>query len=424
MHQIVSKYIRQVVHRREHGRAFGSDGKGVQKLLDAAEKSGATPEQMSMARKAIEAMDGTLGTESVSTPLRDAMVTGMTVVNFALLPLALFSSFVDPLGVLVRTGSLKHAATTFSAGVMQVYNDAKHIKGNGQKLAEYLGVIESETMLEVIGSTYNGMFMNQTLRKANAFFFKAIGLEQWTRGTRIGALNASLLYLRDTYSDPKATELQAKLNKQLNLQPGDIVPTKEGIKVTTLPEGARRSRVEQALFRMVDESILRPNSATRAIWMSDMRFVLFGHLKQFTYTFHNTINKQVAANFKEQRADGKSIASAALVGWPLLTYVPVMIAADMVRAVVSGNWEDDDEDPYGKIVNNSLQRSGIMGLGSFIMDAQRDYKYGNLPINTIVGPTIGKGYDLTRAALNNNVSFWDALASLIPGAALWKGWLK
>ena len=415
MHQIVSKYIRQVVHRREHSRAFGPDGSGVQDLLDKAAEAGASGEEIKMAQNAIKAMDGTLGTENMSDLKRNVMVTAMTAVTFAVLPLALFSSLVDPLGVLVRTGSMKHAANTYVSSVKQIIADIRNTKTKGQELAELLGIIERETMLEVIGNTYNGMFMNQTLRKANAFFFKAIGLEQWTRGTRVGALNASLLYLRDNYNNQKVLD-------ELDLQQGDI--NKAGIDLDAITDTDQRARVEQALFRMVDESILRPSSGTRPIWMSDIRFLLLGHLKQFTFTFHNTINKQVVKNFKDKRASGANYASAALTGAPLLAYVPIMIAADMVRDIVSGrNDDDDDDEPFSQTLFTGIQRSGIMGLGSFLLDMDRDYQYKNLPINTVLGPTIGKAYDLARTALDSDADFGNALADLAPGAALWKGHL-
>jgi hypothetical protein len=429
---IMSKYVRQTVHRREHGRMFGHDGQRINDLIAEARATGATEDDIQLANKAIDAMDGTLGTANMTALKRNTMTAAITAVNFAVLPLATFTSLVDPLGVLVRTGSLVGAARTFKEGLLQIKRDFKGQKSEMQKLAEYLGIISEEMMLEVIGNTYNGMFMNQTLRKLNTHFFKLIGLEQWTRGTRVGALQASMLYMLENKDTPKVL-------KELNLQKGDIVKLTDSTIATKIGEIApdfknlspeqqeeareKARRIQNAVFRMVDESILRPSAAVRPIWMSDIRFMLLGHLKQFTFTFHNVINRQTVKNFQNEQEAGKNMATAALQFMPLLSYIPMIIAADMLRNMVAGRWDDDDDDTFTETMLTAMKRSSVLGYGTFALDVKDDLEYSSLPVNTFLGPVIDSAFNVTQAAFNPDADLSRASARLLPGNALWRGWL-
>jgi hypothetical protein len=437
MTKTITKYIRQTVHRREHSRIFGHDGQGVKDLLESARKQGATSAEIDYAKEVLKGMEGRLGTENMTNIKRNSMVAAMTAVNFAVLPLATFTSLVDPLGVFVRTGSLKAAGNTFAAGIRQIINDTRKVKTGGvdgiQVLAEYIGAIEHEMMLEVIGNVDNGMFMNDKLRKLNNFFFKAIGLEQWTRGTRIGALQASLLYLRDNATNSKAL-------KELNLKAGDIEllegsqtilkvkeedflvgvsnPTAEQQKVAS----EKAQRIQAALFGMVDEAILRPSAATRPLWMSDIRFIMLGHLKQFAFTYHNTISKQVINNFKEQRASGETIAKAALVFLPLLSYIPAMMGADVLRSIAAGKFDDDDDDSFAEYFVNAIQRSGVTGYYTFGFDLADDLRMSGLPIGTLLGPVAGKTAQIGKYATDGEGL--KAASEIMPFNALVEGYLS
>jgi hypothetical protein len=417
---ILTTYARQAAHRGEQTRHFGYDNGKLKTLLKEAEEEGATPEELKMANKAVRALEGTLGMNKLSPLMKGVMMTAMTAVNFAVLPLALFSSLVDPLGVLVRTGSVSGAWNTFKAGVKQIYADIRGNVTEGQKMAEFLGVIEQEQMLSIVGDTQNSMFQNETLRKWNAFFFKIIGLDSWTKGTRIGAMHASMLYMRDNATN-------AKFLEEVGLEPGDIVmrnpTTVEHDPAVLGSEKARR--VQAAIYRMVDESILRPTAAQRPIYMSDHRFIMMGHLKQFTFSFHNTIIKQVVSNVNaalDNAEYGKAMTAVA----PLLSYVPFMMAADLMRAAVGGRLDDDDDEEktLWDRLQKSVQRSSILGVYTFGLDAGTELGYGQLPINTFLGPVAGKATKLLEAGIDPDEGISRAGVQMLPGYAFWKGWIE
>lgn len=423
---ILTTYARQAAHRGEATRQFGYKNQVLEELLKDAKAEGATKKEMEMADKAIRALHGTLGSENMTPMKRGLMLTAMTAVNFAVLPLALFSSLVDPMGVMVRTGEFKDAVSTFKTSVKTMMEDIKATTGKGSpdalhaervKLARMLGIIEQEQVLSVIGDSYHGMFMGSGLKKWNERFFKAIGLDSWTKGTRIGAMVAVMEYMKDNHDN-------AEFLAEVGLEAGDIVVDSEG-KVEIRPSelGSEKARrVQAAIYRMVDEAILRPTAGQRPIYMSDMRLMLLGHLKQFTFSFHNTIVKQVAKNVSnelDQQAYFKAVGQLT----PLLMYVPFMMAADVLRSVVGGRIDDDDREPW-EYMADSIQRSGVLGVGTFALDAADDFAYSGVPINTMLGPVVHKGGRLIESALDPDERFVTQAKRMLPGYAFWKGWLE
>ena len=423
---ILTTYARQAAHRGEATRQFGYKNQVLEELLKDAKAEGATQKELEMADKAIRALHGTLGSENMTPMKRGLMLTAMTVVNFAVLPLALFSSLVDPMGVMVRTGEFKDAVSTFKTSVKTMMEDIKATTGKGSpdalhaervKLARMLGIIEQEQVLSVIGDSYHGMFMGSGLKKWNERFFKAIGLDSWTKGTRIGAMVAVMDYMKDNHDN-------AEFLAEVGLEAGDIVVDSEG-KVEIRPSelGSEKARrVQAAIYRMVDEAILRPTAGQRPIYMSDMRLMLLGHLKQFTFSFHNTIIKQVAKNVSnelDQQAYFKAVGQLT----PLLMYVPFMMAADVLRSIVGGRIDDDDREPW-EYMADSIQRSGVLGVGTFALDAADDFAYSGVPINTMLGPVVHKGGRLIESALDPDERFVTQAKRMLPGYAFWKGWLE
>jgi hypothetical protein len=325
---------------------------------------------------------------------------------------------------------VKAAGTTFLEGMKQIGRDIKGDRSQMEKIAELLGVIEEEQMLTIIGDSYHGMFMNSALKKINDTFFKAIGLDSWTKGTRVGAMAASMLYLRDNANNAEALA-------ELGLRVGDITMERARDSRGRLVAGPSTvvafspeklggdvemaQRVQSAINRMVDEAILRPTAAQRPIFMSDARFQLLGHLKQFTFSFHNTIVNQVHSNVVKQ-LDQQEYVKAVQGFLPLLSYVPFMFAADMARTLVAGRWDDDDDRELHDYVWDAVQRSAILGYGTFAMDAVDDMAYGGLPTNTFLGPVLHKGLRLTEAAIDPDERFVNEAIRLLPGYALWKGY--
>jgi hypothetical protein len=86
-------------------------------------------------------------------------------------------------------------------------------------------------------------------------------------------------------------------------------------------------RVHQAIRRWVQGAVLTPNAAQRPAWSSDPHYSMFFHLKQFSYSFHQTILKRAV---KEMNYGNMAPMGA------FMWYVPVMIASDITKGLLQG----------------------------------------------------------------------------------------
>lgn len=400
MADIMTSYTQRAVHRAEYAHSFGNNGEVItQKFIDA-QKQGATPEEITMARKATMAMEGTLGYE-FNPRLKEVMSGIVTYQNIVLLPLSLFSNLIDPLGVAMRSNDMKEAWKAFTYGIKGI---ADQIRGAGDdahtEMARTLGLIDDQNMLEAMGHVYNSMHMSSFLKNINSKFFRYNGMEMWNQRMRVAAMMAAQRFiishagggaLKISHSGNKNDSSSYKNHSKryleelgiaetdvFQLQDGTIALTKDQL----LQAGAKKSevldiekRIQAAVFKWVDGAVLRPNAAHRPIWGSDPRYQLIFHLKQFTFSFHNTILRRVGEELKHGNV---------APGWILLSYVPFMFLSDVMKGSLTGTL-NTSADLYD-VASQSIARSGIMGTGVFGADAMGDLERGKLPGTSFLGP--------------------------------------
>lgn len=414
----LTTYIQQAVHRGEYAKTFGNAGEVIQAKLKKAKKQGASNEDLDMATNAVMAMEGTLG-HDFNPRLKELMSGIMTYQNIVLLPLALFSSLIDPLGVAMRSNDMKEAFHAFSTGLQSIAKDlAGAVTGNKkvderEEMAKLLGIIDEQNMLEAMGHVYNSMHMSKFMKKVNSAFFRGNGMETWNRGMRVAATSAAQRFIvRNTSNDRYMKELGITKADVFEQKDGTIALTQEQLVAAgaTPAEAAKiEKRIQAAVFKFVDGAVLRPNAAHRPIWGSDPRFQLIFHLKQFTYSFHNTILKRVGEEMKHGNAAPVLI---------LLSYVPFMLASDIMKGSLMGTLQNGT-DLYD-VVSRSVARSGIMGIGTFRADAAEDVGHGSIPGSSFLGPT----FDHLMTILDGifgNTSLTSVVERSIPGGAALRG---
>ena len=113
-------------------------------------------------------------------------------------------------------------------------------------------------------------------------------------------------------------------------------------------------------------------------------------LKQFVYSFHETILKRVA---HEAQHGNFSPAMA------LASYVPMMLAADTIKGLIQGggdqpSWKADWG--LGDYLWNASERAGLFGTGQFAIDALGDVQRGGSGVGALTGPTIEQLTDAIR----------------------------
>ena len=442
--RVMSRYVAQAAKRGEYTRHFGNNGERLKEMLEEAKRYGITQEEIERdVAPAIKAMEGTLG-HDVDPGLKSVMSGLMTWQNLAVLPLSIFSSLIDPLGITVRGGSFADAWTAFKAGIRNI---PESLKKNGDKLdmqvlAEDVGTVEDSFVLDLLGDMYGSVYMSDWARKTNNTLFKYNLMEGWNTAMRSAATVTAMKFIaRHSGALPAASTLTTangqtttlsggtglakrqlptkhseRFLSELGLKPQDIYLGADGQllyraqdlmgtgQFKDLKAATEHSRlVRSGIERWVDGAILRPHAADRPAWGSDPHWMLIWHLKQFTYSFQRTILDRV---LHETRNGNYAPALA------LAAYVPFIMAADAARALLQGAGDEPDwrkRMSAEETLAEGVQRAGLLGVGQFGVD------FAESPIYAL-GPTAGWAGKVADQGLTS------AIVSALPGNALWKDW--
>ena len=410
---VLTSYVNKAVHRAEYARRFGNGGEKLTEILQDLFREGATQEDLETIMKGTAAMTGVLGANEINRTWAGIQGNIIAIENLALLPLSLFASLIDPLGIAIRTGSFKDAWEGFKRGMGQLRKDltskvtgAKQEETELELLVRDLGVLDENSMMNAYGDAYSGNYMSRGLKKLNETFFRWNGMEGWNKAMRVQATIAGsqfiLKHLRtvnDEKADPKVKAESKRYLDEMGLKAEDLKkvetkavslthrqlhagdPAVEVIWATNNREELLKSkeddttyRLRRALFKFVDSAVLRPNAAHRPIWGSDPRFALIFHLKQFTHSFQEVIMKRVWHEWKQGNTKPAQVA---------LTYIPFMAAADAAKAMLLGKGFDMS---LGQFFGKEVERSGLLGTGQYAVDAVQDMARGDNPAASFVGP--------------------------------------
>jgi hypothetical protein len=389
---IMTSYIRGATHRAEYARAFGNNG---EKIVELVSKSGIrNPEELNEISNAVQAMEGSLDPGNWSVQTKEAMSALMTLQNVTLLPLALVSQMIDPIVLAARTGDLKDAGTAYVTALKRLKNTItkSNNKVPGEELAEILGVVSEDSTLQALSMAYGATRMSKRMENINRIFFKYNGMQGWNNSMRIAATAAGEKYLLAHKNDARALA-------ELGLEPKDIKSVNGKLDVSN-------PKVQQAMFQFVDQAVLRPSAANRPVWMSDPRFLLVAHLKQFTFAMHNVVLKR--ANRELQNDNPKP--------WGILMLaMPVILAADMAKFALTGTtpstWGFKD------YLVHAVERAGLLGLGDFGVQATRGVGMGKMPGEELLGPTFENLMEILRWISGDpRTSLGDVIDRTVPGS--------
>lgn len=408
LYEILNGYVTQAVRRAEWAKRFGEDGRKLNQLLSDAKAQGATHEQVEYARKYTLGVDGTLG-DNLNPTARRLMGDMIVYQNIRLLPLGLFSSLIDPVGIMVRGGTVADGWSAFKRGIKEMtanYGGAAP-KDAATELAATLGVIDRASLVHALGASYTQGMVGDTGRAINNAFFRFNGMEQFNSSMRVAATEAAVRFI-GRHADGKANQHSARWMAELGLTEADVHRDAQGnVKVTEAdgltPEQALKMRV--AVNRWVDGAVLRPDATDKPVWMNDPHFMLVSHLKQFVYSFHETILKRLAHEVEHGNYNSLMAMSA---------YVPIMLAADMAKGLIIGggsqpSWKDDWGP--GDYLWSATQRAGLLGVGQFGVDAAEH-------IGSLTGPTIEQMTDAVKV-LGGREQFSHFAIHSLPANALY-----
>lgn len=396
----LTQYVSRATRRAEYTRRFGNAGEKIQKARELAETQGMTAVQGKTFDEAVKALEGTLGA-NMSDELKAVYGALMTYQNIRLLPLALFSSLVDPLGILVRGGTFSEATSALWRGLSDLVSVEKDSAFN---LAASIGAINAAMDQEMMHDMYNSQYMPKSQQMINDMYFRFNGMESWNRSMRVAASAAAEQFIIRHAKHPN--KHSARYMEELNLTPDDV----------KLDHGklVLNDKTRKALNTWVDQAILRPDAALRPIYMSDPNWMLVSHLKQYMYLYQKTIIARVVRELEHGNYSPM---------WALTMYVPMIIASDMARVILTpGQGDDDSRKAWGAgdWLSRGVQRAGIFGPGQMVIDGWTDASYGKLGVESAFGPTAQQLLDFVRASAGHGDIGKEVLRA-IPGERLVRG---
>lgn len=376
---ILDGYTSQATRRAEYAKRLGDDSSGLEAILKEAVEEGATPEQIREAHTFLEGVGGTLG-DDMNPKLRRIFGNMVVYQNIRLLPLAIFSQAVDPMGIMVRGGTLKDSMKAYWRAIKEVKTGLKGLdsKDVATKAAQDLGVIERAVLTSSIGAAYTQGMVGDKAQKLNDTLFKFNLMEQANKSVRVAATEAALRFIaRHANGESEHSE---RFLRELGLEAKDIQFMGDGTTVAYNESHgitkAQAAKIRHAVNRWVDGAVLRPDAVDKPIWMNDPRYMLVAHMKPFVFSFVKTYTERM----KHEASNGNYKPAAALA-----TFVPIMIAADMLKGMIMNGGELPDYQKnwgFSDWTVHGVERAGLLGVGQFGKDA-RDYG-----ITALSGPAI------------------------------------
>lgn len=399
----------------------------LDRLLDQVKKQGGTDDDVAFADNAVRAALGVYGADGSPTIAAvspwaaeklkgrkaQSVIEGVQAYqNVRLLPLALLSNLVDPVGIAVRTGGeLNDAWAGFKEGMGFVRAAlSKDPQAAKRMLKELEDIDVSEDVLPALAA--NPVFEGGRTGKARAvndFVFKVNGVQTWVTATRVMAMYAGHKFLLRHAQRPN--DHSARYLQELGLQPADIVedPNNPG-KVEI------NDKTRAALRQFVDEAILRPNSQQAPLWMSDPYMGIVVQYKMFSYAIWDQIGGRIG---REITQGNMRVVVAALM------YLPVIVMAELVREMIQTAGEGDDRrKDWGVLEYTKLaaDRSGLLGPQYQIMgDIKGDIERSRLPGTSQLGPAINQGRNVLDA-LQGRRNPGKEFESALPGSPLYRKW--
>lgn len=315
------------------------------RIKDVAKKAGTD----------VAGMQGLLGYD-INPTLRKMQNSMLVYQNLRSLSTSLLSQFIDPLNLVVRGATMGEAWDAYKRGLREVVASIKgeEIRDLDLTIAEHVGTVDAHGFLGAYGQLYSSEYMGNWFRKANDFLFRYNGMEGFNRGMQVAATRSAINFIK------RHTEKPGK-NSASYL--AEIGLRAEKVKIDERGElDYNDPRIQRAIYQWVSGAVMRPNASQRPAYASDPHYMVFWHMKQFAYTFHDSIMKRAIHDYKKYGDTGP-------LGVMATCFAPVMIAADVAKSVLltgdaPGWWNAGLPD----IIEHGVNRAGLSGQYQPIVD--------------------------------------------------------
>lgn len=269
-----------------------------------------------------------------------------------------------------------------------------------------------QIMRESIGEGYNSTL----LTKANELFFKVNGQELITKLSRVISTSSAVQYVMRAAELNDIVELEKLGLDRATVQQWDA-DGRPAWQSDSDPEHVKK--VSQAISQFVDEASLNPSRFQAAHFGNNPYMKLVWHLKQFMYTYGDTILGGLYRSMKQRYADARLVGTGivgagAYAAWPLLLFgtimLPLALASLELREFLSGRSRLDDD----SMKNGARLWSAAGGFGplEIAYTAYQSMESDHRSIPGALIPTYGKFESLVSLGNDGELSKQEALTKV------------
>ena len=373
-------------------------------------------QSMKRAQQIVRGYMGQIGTD-MPREVQRAMSNMMAYQSVLVLVFSTLSSFPDIVGGVLRnrdaSGMFSALRSTLQAINWRVFDGENYRALKDQ--AQEIGLIGQRISQEVLQQMFGNSYTSESSQKILDFLFHWNGQEKWTDFTRIVNLHVAKHSFNRWADLAKEGDIRAKKYlKEFGLTHEDVhnwdgeALNLEKDRTVTPDVLENRTKMQNAIVRFVEESIVRPNPAHRPVWASDPRFMLIWHLKSFFYSYGKVVvmpfMKTLGGAIAEAGEGKQGIEKVTLYGQAIAVQaLPLLLAGVMLAGLAAFGWElkevlqyrlfgqepRSDELKDKEYALELLQRSGVLGAPQLLMDALF-WGYGDASRRTanLLGPSM------------------------------------
>jgi hypothetical protein len=172
-------------------------------------------------------------------------------------------------------------------------------------------------------------------------------------------------------------------------------------------------KIQGALNRFVDESVLAPNAGERPGWGNDPMWGLLFHLKQYVFSFSKIVTKKVTHELE--------MGENPMVGLHAAAFIPIMAASGFMRDAIQFAGDIPADRGFMHYMGLGIDRSGFIGPQGIAHDVGADFILGRNPLGGAGGPTIDQALDAVEI-LGHPEKLGGFVEAALPLSSIYRRW--
>lgn len=417
LREILGSYFHRTGQTAEWVRRMGRNGEKWEKEYAPAMRADGVPEdQIAIVADSIEEMANRR--RNTLHPTITAGMGWLRVANTAgLLDRATLTSLPEFAMPGVRSGYAPDMLVSLYGSIASAINQVPGLRDRNQhykmiaEFAEDLGLI-----MDAIEGSYMAMRwadldpQNKIQSRVLDKYFRRIGLEQWTRATRISAVQVGAIFIRRKLKQAlDGSELARRDLRELGIEPESfqelhdmiekhgLYPSREITKASPVGEV-----YQNGLHTFLDQSIMRPTRGDRPKWAQGPLGSTIFHLQSFFWTFTRNVifrsghlaGESLIEAGNKLTGKGSDLTSYEIVKlWGplacLMIYYTIGSALSTARDELLDKRRVENMNAFERRLR-AFSRAGAFGQLDPWVNAFTGTRYNRTLLESFIGPAIGR----------------------------------